>query len=98
MIQAVTADDMVAIVQAQVKKAKEGDQKALEYVTDYLLGAGQSVTLVQNNYTTVPADQSQRDTVLELHRKGLSPLQIGARLSMESATVVSIIEASEKGA
>jgi len=47
MLSAVSVDDAVAIIQAQVAKAKEGNTKAAEFVCDRLFGkAPVSITLL----------------------------------------------------
>lgn len=55
----VQATDIEAMVQAQVAKAKKGDEKACRFVLEYLLGSqGKPATVVQNNFhITPPADQ-----------------------------------------
>ncbi len=46
---AITEQDVSAIVKKQVEKAKEGDEKSLQFVMKYVLGFGQPVTLQQIN-------------------------------------------------
>ena len=49
VLDAVTENDVVEIVKNQVKLAKEGDKAAIRFVMDYVVGARQNVTLVQQN-------------------------------------------------
>lgn len=49
MYDAVSEDDVKAIVKAQVDAAKKGD-KAAKFLMDYVLASKQPVTLVQNNH------------------------------------------------
>lgn len=95
MFQGVTEDDIQTIVKKQVEKAKNGDEKSLKFVTEFLLGNNkQNVTLVQENHTHVAVDESQRQTIIGLADKGMNPNQIAARLSLEAATVASVIRAA----
>ena len=52
MFDAVSADDIAAIMAAQVKRAKEGDSKAAKFITD-LLGQGQPTVHVHASAPTV---------------------------------------------
>jgi hypothetical protein len=49
---AISEADVEAMVQAQVKKAKEGDDKALSFIFNQVLGGSQikGATFIQNNY------------------------------------------------
>jgi hypothetical protein len=55
-VNAVKAEDITAIVEAQVKKAKEGDRDARNFIFDQVLGGAgmKGATFVQNNYTDTP--------------------------------------------
>ena len=46
---AITEQDVAAIIKKQVEKAKEGDEKSLQFVMKYVLGFGQPITLQQIN-------------------------------------------------
>ena len=46
---AITEQDVSTIVKKQVEKAKEGDEKSLQFVMKYVLGFGQPITLQQIN-------------------------------------------------
>jgi hypothetical protein len=46
---AITEQDVSVIVKKQVEKAKEGDEKSLQFVMKYVLGFGQPITLQQIN-------------------------------------------------
>jgi hypothetical protein len=46
---AITEQDVSSIVKKQVEKAKEGDEKSLQFVMKYVLGFGQPITLQQIN-------------------------------------------------
>ncbi len=46
---AITEQDVSAIVKKQVEKAKAGDEKSLQFVMKYVLGFGQPITLQQIN-------------------------------------------------
>jgi hypothetical protein len=46
---AITEQDVSQIIKKQVEKAKDGDDKALQFVMKYALGFGQPVTLQQVN-------------------------------------------------
>lgn len=50
---AISEDDVAAIVKKQVEKAKKGDDKSLQFVMRYVLGVGQPVTLQQVNVMDV---------------------------------------------
>jgi len=50
---AINEEDVAAIVKKQVEKAKEGDDKALQFVMKYVLGFGQNITLQQINVMDV---------------------------------------------
>lgn len=50
---AISEEDVAAIVKKQVEKAKGGDDKALQFVMKYVLGFGQNVTLQQINVMDV---------------------------------------------
>jgi hypothetical protein len=47
---AVSTEDVTTIVQNVVKRAKEGDEKAMRFLFDAVLGANQPVTLKQVNH------------------------------------------------
>jgi len=51
-MKAVTEEDIAAIVRKQVEKAKTGDQAAMKFVFDHVLGGQQlrGATFVQNNF------------------------------------------------
>lgn len=95
----VSVEDIQAMVQAQVKKAKEGDAKACKFVMDYLLGGANKPTqLVQNNFhVNLPRDRHEGNgatltrgdkiySVLEAMGP-LTPGQIAANLAMEHEDV-----------
>jgi hypothetical protein len=48
----VTPDDIKAMVQAQVKKAKDGDERATRFVLEHVLGGMdlKGATFIQKNY------------------------------------------------
>jgi hypothetical protein len=46
---AVTEQDVTAIIKKQIEKAKQGDDKSLQFVMKYVLGFGQPITLQQIN-------------------------------------------------
>lgn len=46
---AISETDVTEIVKRQVEKAKQGDDKSLQFVMKYVLGFGQPVTLQQIN-------------------------------------------------
>jgi hypothetical protein len=48
----VKPEDIREIVQSQVKRAKDGDQKAIKFVFEQLLGGAElkGATFIQNNY------------------------------------------------
>jgi hypothetical protein len=50
---AITEQDVAAIVKKQVEKAKQGDDKSLQFVMKYVLGFGQPITLQQINVMDV---------------------------------------------
>jgi hypothetical protein len=50
---AITEQDVAAIVKKQVEKAKQGDHQSLQFVMKYVLGFGQPVTLQQINVMDV---------------------------------------------
>jgi len=61
---AIAPDDVKEVMAAQVRKAREGDRKAADFVMNqaHKLMASQAklqrpVTIVQNNYYDVPADE-----------------------------------------
>jgi len=66
MVGAIKAEDLSAIMQAQVDKAKTGDVKAAAFVLDQahrLLKSEQKrVTIVQNNYYDTPASRPDTAT------------------------------------
>ena len=45
----ITDADVVEIIKKQVEKAKEGDERSLQFVMKYVLGFGTPVTLQQIN-------------------------------------------------
>lgn len=47
MFDAINADDVAQIVKKQVEKAKNGDEKSLQFVMKYVLGTDQPVKLQQ---------------------------------------------------
>jgi hypothetical protein len=59
---AISEEDIKAIVQNQVKRAKDGDAHAIRFVFDQVLGGGQmkGATFIQNNY---PADDNPQKAV-----------------------------------
>lgn len=50
---AITEQDVAEIVKKQVEKAKQGDDKSLQFVMRYVLGFGQPITLQQINVMDV---------------------------------------------
>jgi hypothetical protein len=50
---AISEQDVAAIVKKQVEKAKEGDAASLQFVMKYVLGFGQNLTLQQINVVDV---------------------------------------------
>jgi hypothetical protein len=50
---AITEQDVTQMVKKQVDKAKQGDEKALQFVMKYVLGFGQPITLQQINVIDV---------------------------------------------
>lgn len=46
---AITEHDVAEIVKKQVEKAKQGDDKSLQFVMKYVLGFGNPITLQQIN-------------------------------------------------
>ncbi len=50
MFNAVNESDVTDIVKLQVEKAKEGDTKAIAFVSKFLLGANTPVTFIQENH------------------------------------------------
>ena len=50
---AITEQDVAEIVKKQVEKAKQGDDKSLQFVMKYVLGFGQPITLQQINVMDV---------------------------------------------
>jgi hypothetical protein len=57
---AVTEDDIQAIVAKQVEKAKEGDDKAMQYVMKYVVGFGSTTKLEQTNVLVATTEQAAR--------------------------------------
>ena len=55
MINTITPADLQAIMEKQIKKAKEGDERALKFVMSQVLGNGPALHLTQNNIVTDPA-------------------------------------------
>lgn len=49
----ISTEDVKAMIEAQVKKAKEGDERALKFVFEYVLGGMdlRGATFVQKNYS-----------------------------------------------
>lgn len=60
-MKAVNEEDIEAIVRKQVEKAKAGDQQALKFVFDHVLGGQQlkGATFVQNNFHGEGADPNK---------------------------------------
>lgn len=57
----VSADDVTAIIQAQVEKAKNGDEKAAKFVLDYVMGPnGKSAQSITQNvfHVHLPSEDS----------------------------------------
>lgn len=50
---AIAEQDVAEIVKKQVEKAKQGDDKSLQFVMKYVLGFGQPITLQQINVMDV---------------------------------------------
>lgn len=50
--QSITAEDITQIVKKQVERAKSGDERAIRFVFDYVLGGSgmKGATFVQNNF------------------------------------------------
>lgn len=48
----ISQDDVKAIIEAQVKKAKEGSESAAKFVLTHVLGANTPVTIRQTNIIT----------------------------------------------
>lgn len=62
---AVGVDDIKEIVQAQVKKAKEGDANAMKFVFEQVLGGAQlkGATFIQNVYPTGDRPDEPSDAI-----------------------------------
>src|SRR5690349_8466779 len=60
----ITEADIKEIVQAQVKRAKEGNAAALKFVFEQVLGGAQlqGATFVQNNYAAEAAARPDKPT------------------------------------
>lgn len=56
----ISESDVSEIVAKQVTKAKEGDEKAIQFVMKYALGFGQPTTLRQTNILTTDVETAAR--------------------------------------
>lgn len=52
MLNSISPEDIQAIVATQVKRAKDGDQAAIKFVMQQVLGANTPVTIRQTNVIT----------------------------------------------
>lgn len=101
---AVSPDDIKEMIQAQVKRAKEGDAKALKVVME-LMGSNQPINLTQNNFeiTTPAAPSDRRSRTRDLKGKifailsaprqpPMTPGQIAACVGEEFEDVEQVLE------
>lgn len=76
---AITEQDIREIVAKQVERAKQGDEKAMKFVFDQVLGgaAMKGATFVQNNYAVEEPAAAKTPTTIEDRAVGLMCGQCG---------------------
>lgn len=62
---AVNEQDVTDVVKGIVERAKEGDDKSVKHLFDYVLGAKTPVKLVQNNYYDGSDEDGPRPRIVD---------------------------------